>query len=229
LAGEGDGKALEPGERQSRTSSLRLHAQAKSLFASERDELERERWRQDLPSLADARLVFVDESSTHLAFTPAFARSRRGTRARGSAPRNRGRNLSLLAALTAAGPSEAALVVEGPVDSNVFLVFVREVLVPSLEAGSIVVMDNLNVHKRPLVRELIEGAGCRLLFLPKYSPDLNPIEQAFSKVKSFPKRVGARTREVLLDAIALALASVTVADVLGWFQHCGHQPSTQHI
>ena len=103
--------------------------------------------------------------------------------------------------------------------------YVEQILAPSLIAGQIVVLDNLSVHKSARVRQLIEARGCELLFLPAYSPDYSPIEETFSKVKAFLRRVGARTHEALQEAIGQALETITAADALGWFRHCGYLPA----
>ena len=135
------------------------------------------------------RLVFVDECSTNIALTRLYARSPRGERAYGKAPRNWGKNVTLIASLSTEGMG-AAMSVEGATDGVVFETYVEHFLAPVLEEGQIVVMDNLQVHKSRRVEELIEGAGAEVLFLPPYSPDFSPIEEAFSKVKGILRRVG---------------------------------------
>ena len=105
----------------------------------------------------------------------------------------------------------------------------ERVLVPALKPGQIVAMDNLSSHKGPRVREPIEGRGCELLYLPPYSPDLNPIEQAFSKVKALLRRTGARTREALIEAMGRALDAVTASDARGFFEHRGYRPLAQSL
>ena len=102
-------------------------------------------------------------------------------------------------------------------------------LAPSLEKGQVVVLDGLGAHRTEKVRELVEGRGADLVFLPSYSPDLNPIEEAFSKIKSIVRKVGARTREALVEAIELALAAVTPEDAAGWFTHAGYWPQDQSL
>ena len=166
--------------------------------------------------------VFLDESSTQLAMTPLYARSPRGIRAFGSVPRNRGSNVTLISTLSSDGTTNA-LTLEGAIDRVAFDVYVERVLIPSLRAGQTVVMDNLSVHKSPRARELIEASGCFLRFLPTYSPDLNPIEGMFSKLKAYLRRVGARSREALDDAIGSGLALVSAGDARGWFDRCGYQ------
>ncbi len=117
-----------------------------------------------------------------------------------------------------------AFLLDGSADSAAFAVYVEQILAPSLRPGQIVVLDNLSIHLGPRVRQAIEARGCRLLFLPAYSPDFSPIEEAFSKLKTYLRRGGARTREALQEAIAQALDLITVADARGWFTHCGYPP-----
>jgi transposase len=136
------------------------------------------------------QLVFVDECGSHLALTPLYAYAPRGERAMGTVPRKRGQNTTILGALTGSGVA-AAMTLEGAVDGVAFEVFVEHILLPVLRPGQIVVMDNLNIHKSQRVRQLIEGAECQLWFLPTYSPDLNPIELAWSKLKGYLQRVSA--------------------------------------
>lgn len=189
-------------------------------MASERDEAKRAAWREAAAALATADLVFVDESSTNRAMTPRRARAPRGERAVGAAPRNPGSNVTLLAALAPTGVA-AALVVEGAADGAAFTAYVRGVLVPALRPGQVVVLDNLGAHKGEEARALIEAAGCRLLFLPAYSPDFNPIELAFAKLKQALRRAAARTYDALVAAIGAALATITEADAHAFFAHCG--------
>ena len=170
------------------------------------------------------RLVVVDECGSNLALTPLYARAPKGQRAHGSVPRNRGKNTTLLGSLSLAGIG-ASMIIEGSVNAAAFEAYVEHILVPSLSAGQIVVMDNLSAHKGVRVRQLIEARGCELLYLPAYSPDYSPIEETFSKLKAFLRRVGARTHEALQEAIGQALETVTAADALGWFAHCGYWPA----
>lgn len=153
--------------------------------------------------------------------TPLYARSPRGTRAVGTVPRNYGANMTLIASLSLQGMGEA-LILDGATDAAAFEIYVEQVLAPRLSAGQIVILDNLSSHQGVRVRQAIEARGCRLLFLPAYSPDLSPIEEAFSKLKTLLRRVGARTREALQEAIAQALTLITAQDALGWFTHCGY-------
>ena len=164
-------------------------------------------------------LVFVDESGANRAWHPRHGYAPKGERSHGQAPRNRGRNTSILAALSPAGLL-ATMTVEGSTNKEVFLTYLDHVLCPALRPGQTVVMDNLAVHKNEAVRERIAAAGCRLWFLPAYSPDFNPIEHAFSKLKAHLRKASARTQEALEAAIAAGLAAVTAQDARGWFKHC---------
>jgi transposase len=168
-----------------------------------------------------ARLVFVDECGTHTSMTRRRARAARGERARGAVPRNRGPVTTLLAGVSLAGMSPA-MTVEGGTDTAVFATYLQKVLLPALPAGQVVVVDNVGAHQPERIRELVAAAGCRLVFLPAYSPDLSPIEEAFSKIKALVKAAAARTRAALDAAIAAALDAVTAVDAAGWFSHAGY-------
>ena len=157
----------------------------------------------------------MDECSTNIALTGLYARAPKGERAYGQAPRNWGKNVTLIASMSAEEGIGAAMSVEGATDGAAFEAYVEHFLVPTLREGHIVVMDNLQVHKMKRVRELIEGAGAQILFLPPYSPDFSPIEEAFSKVKGILRRLGARTREALLEATGEALETVSLSDAAG--------------
>lgn len=198
-----------------------MDLQKKSLGASERDEEKRSAWREYVKPLDPKRLVFVDECSTNIALTRLYARSPKGERAFGKAPRNWGKNVTLICSLSTEGIG-AATNVEGATDGAAFETYLKYFLLPTLKVGQIVVMDNLQVHKSARVRELIESAGAEVLFLPPYSPDFSPIEETFSKVKGILRQVGARTREALLYATGQALDAVSQRDALGWFRHCGY-------
>jgi transposase len=154
------------------------------------------------------RLLFVDESSTNIALTPRYARAPRGERACGSAPRNWGKNVTLISSIG--------------LDTDSFGIYMREILAPSLRPGRIILMDNLSVHKGKWVRDLIEERGCQLWLLPPYSPDFNPIEEAFSKVKTLLRRAKARVLEALFEATEEALSAVSAEDARGYFGHCGY-------
>jgi transposase len=166
-------------------------------------------------------LVFVDECGSNIALTPMYARAPKGERTKGSVPRNRGKNTTLIASLSLEGMG-AAMILEGSANAAAFEIYVEQLLVPSLHAGQLVVMDNLRAHKGERVRQAIEAKGCQVLFLPGYSPDFSPIEESFSKLKNSLRRAGARTREALEEAICQALLTVTAQDARGWFSHGGY-------
>ena len=174
------------------------------------------------------RLVFVDEMGANTSLSVLRAWSRRGERAHCSVPRNRGKNTTLLASMSVEGMGPS-LAVEGVTDRKVFEAYVEGVLAPSLRRGQIVVMDNLSAHKGERIKELIEERGCELLYLPPYSPDLNPIEEAFGKMKGILRKAEARSREMLVEAMGKALDAITSRDARGFFEHCGYRALGQPL
>jgi transposase len=183
-------------------------------------------WRAEISErLEAARFVFVDEMGTNTSLSPLYGWSRVGERLQARAPRNWGKNVTLLSSMTLGGmgPSVA---VEGATTRVVFEAYVEQALVPSLSPGQVVVMDNLSAHKGERVRELVEGRGCELRYLPPYSPDLNPIEEAFSKVKGILRKARARTRETFVETMGSALATVSRSDARGYFEHRGYRTAT---
>jgi transposase len=204
-----------------------LDLQKKSVVATERDEQKRSAFRERLKGVDPKRLLFVDESSTNIALTPRYGRAPKGERARGRAPRNWGKNVTLISSIGSEGIGPS-MSIEGPSDTDSFGIYVREILVPNLKAGQIVLMDNLSVHKGKWVRELIERRGCQLWLLPPYSPDFNPIEEAFSKVKALLSRAQARVLEALFEATEEALLAISAQDARGYFEHCGYAIQQAH-
>ena len=198
-----------------------MDTKKKVLQASERKEEERRQWREHTKELDASKFVFLDESGSNIALTRLYARAPKGKRAYGSLPRNRGKNMTLIASLSLQGVGES-LILDGSANAEIFEMYVERILAPSLQAGQTVIMDNLSIHKGNKVRQLIEARGCQVLFLPAYSPDLSPIEEAFSKVKAVLRRIGARTREALQEALEYALTTVSASDASGWFSHCGY-------
>jgi transposase len=166
--------------------------------------------------------VFLDESGVTTEMTRRYGRAARGQRVQDAVPAGHWRTLTLLAALSLHG-LRAAMTVESPTDGDVFLAYVEQVLGPRLQPGDVVVLDNLAAHKVAGVRALIEARGAQLLYLPPYSPDFNPIEQAWSKVKELLRAAQARTLPLLDDAITAALAAITADNAVGWFRHCGYR------
>lgn len=169
------------------------------------------------------RLVFVDESSTNIALTPRYARAPKGERARGKAPRNWGKNITLISSITLSGIGPS-MSIEGSSDKESFSLYLREVLCPALSPGQIVLMDNLSVHRGSWVREMVEERGASVMLLPSYSPDYNPIEEAFSKIKHSLRKAKARTLEALFEATHRALGTVTAEDARAFFGHSGYGP-----
>jgi DDE superfamily endonuclease len=159
------------------------------------------------------------------------ARAPRGKRAYyGKVPRNRGKNTTPIGAITLEGGMGISMAVEGATDAQAFGVYVVEhFLAPTLEKGQVVVLDGLGAHRTHRVRELIEARGADLAFLPSYSPDLNPIDEAFGKIKALVRKEGARACEALVEAIGRALAAVTLEDAAGWFTHAGYWPQDQPL
>ena len=184
-------------------------------------------WRKEHASLDPAQIVSVDGSGSNPAMCLRYGRAPRGQRAEDHVPRNRGANTTILAALTPAGLL-APMVVEGGTTIEVFLTFLEHCLCPALRPGQVVLLDNLRVHKNALVTERIEATGAKVLFLPRYSPDFQPVEGAFSQLKAFLRRAAARTQDTLEAAIAAGLATITAQDACGWFTHCGY-PAQPHL
>jgi transposase len=185
-------------------------------------------WQATIATLEYKRLVFVDEMGAHTSLAPLYGYSPRGRRTFFEIPRNRGTNTTLLSSMSleGMGPSMA---IEGSTTKEVFEAYIEHFLAPALKSGQIVVMDNLSAHKGERVRRLIEDRGCTLLYLPPYSPDLNPIEEAFSKIKQLLRAIGARTKEALVEAIGKVLDMVSVHDTKGFFTHCGYRGMGQQL
>lgn len=197
------------------------------MGALERDEWKRAAWKVTVAQTLDSSsLVFVDEMGTNTSLSPIYGWAKKGQRARCSVPRNRGKNTTLLSSMSLEGMGPS-LAVQGATNSQVFETYVERVLAPSLRKGQVVVMDNLSAHKPERVRELIEQRGCELEYLPAYSPDFNPIEEAFSKIKNLLRKAEARSREALLEAIGTAISAITAQDVHGFFEHCGYRAPVQ--
>ena len=166
-------------------------------------------------------LVFVDETGVNIAMARLYARAPKGERAYASAPVNKGKNVTVLGALSLAGIVEA-MTIDGSADGQVISTFIEDVLVPTLRPGQTVIMDNLSAHKVEGIQDAIEAMGARLEYLPSYSPDLSPIEKCWSKVKAILRAKAARTRAYLDQAITEALDMITAQDARGWFAHCGY-------
>ncbi len=198
-----------------------LDAEKKSLAASERDEEARTVWREAVAQLDPQQFVFVDASGTHSSLTRLYGWAPHDQRATGSVPRNHGKHTTVVAALAPDG-LHVPWMLEGAMDTATFEWYIREQLVPTLRLGQVVVRDNLRVHKAASIRQAIEARHCQLLFLPPYSPDCTPIEQAFSKIKAILRGLGARTREALWEAVRVAVEAITPDDAIAWFAHAGY-------
>ncbi len=196
----------------------------KSLAATERNEEHRAEFKANQPALELDKLVVLDECGTHIGLTPNYGWAPRNQRAYDTVPRNRGQNLTLICAITTTHGlgGNTAMLLDGATDRLAFEAYIEQVLAPHLERGQTVIMDNLSSHKSVKVQEILAAKGCKVLFLPAYSPDLSPIELAFSKLKQKLRRVGARTRESLETAIGQALEAVTPEDATAYFRHCGY-------
>ncbi len=179
--------------------------------------LRREYW-ETMREVRPEDLVFIDETGVNLMMVRLYARALKGERATGDRPCKTGKNVTLIGGMSLNG-IVAALTLEGGTNGDVFKYFIEQVLVPNLWIGACVVMDNASIHKADEIRELIEGAGAKLVYLPPYSPDFNPIENCWSKVKEFLRSASARTREALDQAITDALEAVTLEDIPGWFTY----------
>jgi transposase len=208
-------------------AAARTRAQKKTLRASERDradiQAERAVFCERVRPLDAKNLVFLDETGITTAMTRLYARAPRGARARGSAPGG-WRRLSVLGALSGEGMI-AAMSIPAATTTRVFVAFLQDVLIPELRRrhpGATVLMDNLSAHKPKQVESALAEAGFKLLYLPRYSPDLSPIEPGWSKLKNALRTTKARTRDALETALLPALDSITSADARGWFNHCGY-------
>jgi transposase len=172
-------------------------------------------------AFASGRLLFFDESGINLSMTRAYARADRGARAVGHVPKNWGDSMTIAAGIGLRG-LVAPLFMHGSMNGDVFEAYFEQFVVPELRGGDIVVLDNLGAHKLRSVAEMARAAGAELLFLPPYSPDLNPIELAWSKIKAILRSHAARTYEELESAVVAAMSAISVDDILGWFRHCGY-------
>jgi transposase len=178
-------------------------------------------YREVIAVLPQERFKFIDEAGVNIAMTRLYGRAPRGRRITDAVPKNHGSNVTILGSLTCRG-LDAVMTIDGPTDTAVFRAYVTKVLVPTLVPGDVVIMDNLSAHKVKGVREAIEAADAKLLYLPPYSPDWSPIEPCWSKLKTFLRAAKARTREALDQALARAVDTITGNDARDWFTHCGY-------
>jgi transposase len=181
----------------------------------------RARWREEMPLHDPARLVFIDETSTKTNMTRACGRAPVGERLVDYVPHGHWQTSTFIGARRVDGMT-APVVFDGAVNGEIFLVYVRDHLAPALKPGDIVVMDNLSSHKVEGVRQAIEAVGARIEYLPPYSPDLNPIENAFSKLKAMLKKFGERQIDALWKRIGSLIDTFTPAECRNYFRHCGY-------
>jgi transposase len=229
-AGRAHGRTAQPFGPVPGAQGARAGPEEKTLWAVEQERAEvaeaRTTWRAELAGIDPKRLVFIDETGIDTRMTRAHGRAARGRRATGGVPCGRWERLTVVGALALDGMI-AAMSIAAATSTAVFLAFTEQVLVPALRErpDAIVVMDNLAVHKAQVVRDGLDRAGLGHRYLPPYSPDLNPIEQAWSKLKARLRAEGARSREALEHALGPALAAITARDARGWFRLCGCGPA----
>ncbi|MGY4303071.1 transposase [Bradyrhizobium sp. USDA 4369] len=204
----------------------RSSASKKSVEAGERDRPDvarrREQWRKYQDRIDATRLVFIDETWTRTDMAPLRGWSPRGSRLTAKVPHGRWKTMTFLAALRH-DRIDAPWFIEGPINGESFRTYVEHVLLPTLHPGDIVILDNLGSHKSKAVRQLIRSVGARIFFLPKYSPDLNPIEQVFAKLKHLLRKAAARTVDTVCAAIAGALDAFSAEECANYLKNSGYR------
>ena len=204
--------------------TLGHHAQKKSFVAAERDERARATYRAEVKDKATRQLVFVDETSAYVGISREYGWAPSAERVHDTRPKGKKAWVSLIAACSLSGVmAEQALIITDTVNKNAFLAFLETTLLPTLPKGSVLVMDNWTVHHGDDVRNLVDAAGCELLYLPTYSPDLNPIEHLFAKLKAFVKRLRPDSTDALVQAFGDALKTVSPQNILKFVLHCGYK------
>jgi transposase len=199
-----------------------LVAQKKSLIASERDPWQRAAFALEQADLDATQIVVIDEVGSNLDLTPTQAWAPVGERALARAPRNTPTNTTTIASLNYQGMGPA-LIMKGGVDRLTFETYLEQILAPTLQPGQVVLVDNLSAHTSTRAQTIVAACGCRLRYLPPYSPDYSPIELAFAQIKADLRRAAARTSDTLEEAIATALQQISAADARAFFQHCGYR------
>ena len=197
----------------------------KTAYAAEQDRPDvaqrRKEWKNKQGTFQTSRLVFLDESGVNTGMTRLYGRAAKDKRVREAVPDTRFHRTTILSSVRLDGAT-IPFVFEGALNGDIFRVYIQQLLAPSLKPGDIVIMDNLSSHKVSGIREAIESVGASILFLPPYSPDLNPIELMWSKMKAILRKLRIRSKELLDDAIALAFDTVSISDISGWFRHDGY-------
>jgi transposase len=206
----------------------RSSALKKSVAASERERPDvarrRAQWKRYQRRIACERLVFIDETWTKTNMAPLRGWGMRGQRLKASVPHRHWKTMTFIAALRH-DRIVAPWLLDGPINGERFQIYVEQVLVPTLQPGDLVVIDNLGSHKRKAIRQAIRAAGAKLFFLPKYSPDLNPIEQVFAKLKHLLRKIAARNLDTLTAAIAQVLDAFTPQECSNYLANAGYNPT----
>lgn len=210
------------------TQKFNYTVKKKTLYAAEKksDKVQQQRveyWAK-IREISAENLIFIDESGVNLAMVRLYARALKGQRARGEKPQKRGKNISLLAALSVEKVL-TSVSIYGSVDGVTFEAFIRQKLIPHLQENACIVMDNAKIHQGEMVRELLEKAGAKLIYLSPYSPEFSPIENLWSKVKAILKKTAARNYKDLINGITDAMHKVTQDNIRNWFAHCCYCPS----
>jgi transposase len=204
---------------------LKLSFKKKTFHASEQNRPDvkeaREAWKEEKGTKDASDFVFLDESSINTAFSRLYGRAPIGERLFDNVPDCRWETMTVLSSLRLDGTTEA-LVFEGALNGEMFKAYIKECLAPSLKKGDVVVMDNLSSHKVEGLEEIVREKGARIEYLPPYSPDLNPVENMWSKIKNQLRKKKERCKEILINAIGEALKTITAQDAQGWFEHCGY-------
>lgn len=215
----------EPGRDEQCDAPHRLDAQKKTLVARERDtaavQARRAAFLEAQPKLDLKRLIFVDESGFRLGSPPRFGWAPRGEDSPGKSVEGNWKTVTMIGAIALDG-FRGLMTIDAGTSSDVFVAYVEQVLAPNLRPGDIVVLDNLAAHKNPQALQAMRDAGATPLFLPPYSPDLNPIEKAWAKLKDFIRRLHTLTRAAFDAAIVAAMDAVTLDDIRGWIGHAGY-------
>jgi transposase len=200
-------------------------AKKKSIHATEAERPDVVRDRESFHEQYDIqnarRLIFLDETGIQLGMTRAYARAPRGERAIDAVPKGWGDNITVTACLTTTGII-APMMHHGAMNARAFEAYVEQCLVPELRPGDLLILDRLSSHRMPFVHRLVEAAGAKVLHLPPYSPDFNPIEHAWSKLKALLRKARALTIRALLNALRIALRAISAEDAHGWFSNCGY-------
>jgi transposase len=208
-------------------SKTRYYFQKKDIHATEKDtervQKRREEFKEEIKTIDPAKVIVIDEAGANQAMTKTHARAKRGKRVHASTPSTRGPNITMMAALKLTGIS-ASMAIEGSMDGIVFQEFINKILLPTINPGDVIILDNLNVHKLDYIKEAIAKTGAKIIYLPPYSPDLSPIEKCWFVIKNYLRKMGARTTSGVIDAFGDALSLITPQKAVEFFSFCGFVP-----